>query len=455
VALSREEAGQRTPDRLAVRTVPVDGDGDLLDQLPEAGGVAWVRGGTGLIGWGEAARITLPAGEDRFTAGQKWLRALFDTAETDDRVGLAGCGPVAFGSFTFDPASDGSVLIVPRTVLGRSGDRAWRTDISGADDHALAGPAALTLTPPGTIPPGTIPPGTMPPGTALPAGAPPAALRPPGTAAPGRIRWHDGGLSAPAWQRAVAAAVTRIKAGELGKVVLARDLNATAPQPIDVRVVLRRLAARYPDCHTFTCDGLTGATPELLIRRDGTRITARVLAGTAPRGSTETQDRAIAAALLASEKDTAEHAYAVESVRDVLAPLCDRLDIDPRPSLLTLANVRHLATDVSGTLAGDTSALAFAAALHPTAAVGGTPTAVAMDLIRELEGMDRGRYAGPVGWVDSRGNGEWGIALRCGQLSGATARLFAGCGIVAGSDPVAELGEAQAKFRPMQDALEG
>jgi menaquinone-specific isochorismate synthase len=440
VALSREEAGQRTPDRLAVRTVPVDGDGDLLDHLPEAGGVAWVRGGTGLIGWGEAARITLPAGEDRFTAGQKWLRALFDTAETDDRVGLAGCGPVAFGSFTFDPASDGSVLIVPRTVLGRSGDRAWRTDISDAEDHALAGPVQLTLAPRGTAPRGT---------------APRAALRQPAAAAPGRIRWHDGALSAPAWQRAVAAAVTRIRAGELGKVVLARDLNATAPQPIDLRVVLRRLAARYPDCHTYTCDGLTGATPELLIRRDGTRISSRVLAGTAARGSTGAQDDAIAAALLASEKDTAEHAYAVESVREVLAPLCDSLDIDPSPWLLTLANVRHLATDVSGTLTGDTSALAVAAALHPTAAVGGTPTAVAMELIRELEGMDRGRYAGPVGWVDSRGNGEWGIALRCAEISGATARLFAGCGIVTGSDPVAELGETQAKFRPMQDALEG
>jgi menaquinone-specific isochorismate synthase len=396
--------------------------------------VAWVRGGSGLVGWGEVARITLPAGEDRFTAGEKWLRALFDTAETDDQVGLAGCGPVAFGSFTFDPASDGSVLIVPRTVLGRRGDRAWRTDIRDTGDHDPPGLAPLTLARTGA--------------TGSPASRP-------GTAEPGRIRWHDGGLSAPAWQRAVAIAVARIRAGGLGKVVLARDLNATAPQPIDIRVVLRRLAARYPDCHTYTCEGLTGATPELLIRRDGTRITSLVLAGTAPRGSTGVQDEAIAAALLASEKDTAEHAYAVESVREVLAPLCDSLAIDPAPWLLTLANVRHLATDVSGTLTGDTSALAVAAALHPTAAVGGTPTPVAMELIRELEGMDRGRYAGPVGWVDSRGNGEWGIALRCAEIIGATARLFAGCGIVAGSDPVAELGETQAKLRPMQDALEG
>jgi menaquinone-specific isochorismate synthase len=180
-----------------------------------------------------------------------------------------------------------------------------------------------------------------------------------------------------------------------------------------------------------------------------------VLAGTGGRGGTAAQDAALGAALLASAKDAEEHSYAVDSVRDVLAPLCDRLDIEPRPSLLRLANVQHLATAVSGTLVRDASALALAAALHPTAAVCGTPAETAMELIRELEGMDRGRYAGPVGWVDARGNGEWGIAMRCGLLSGRQARLFAGCGIVAGSDPAAELAEAQAKFRPMQDALEG
>jgi len=242
-------------------------------------------------------------------------------------------------------------------------------------------------------------------------------------------------------------------------VVLARDLYATAPEPFDTRLVLRRLAARYPDCYTFSCDGLTGATPELLIRRDGRQITSLVLAGTAPRGGTTEQDLAFGAGLLASAKNQSEHVYAVDSVRDVLAPLCEQLDIEPGPSLLRLANVQHLATAVRGVLtpaaAADRSALALAAAQHPTAAVGGTPTGVAMDLIRELEGMDRGRYAGPVGWVDGRGNGVWGIALRCALLSGPSARLFAGCGIVADSDPAAELAEAQSKFRVMQDALEG
>ena len=426
------------PDSLAVRTVPLpdSDDLDLLGSLPGPGGVAWVRGGEGLAGWGEAARITLPAGVDRFTAAEKWLRVLCESADIDDQVGLAGCGLVAFGSFTFDPASDGSVLIVPQTVLGRSGGRAWRT--------VIGDPATLA----GTVPAAA---------KAAPHPTPPARA---GTgAAAGPIRWHDGGLSAPDWERAVAAGVDRIRSGELGKVVLARDLYATAPEPFDTRLVLRRLAARYPDCYTFSCDGLTGATPELLIRRDGRQITSLVLAGTAPRGGTTEQDLAFGAGLLASAKNQSEHVYAVDSVRDVLAPLSEQLDIEPGPSLLRLANVQHLATAVRGVLtpaaAADRSALALAAAQHPTAAVGGTPTGVAMDLIRELEGMDRGRYAGPVGWVDGRGNGVWGIALRCALLSGPSARLFAGCGIVADSDPAAELAEAQSKFRVMQDALEG
>jgi menaquinone-specific isochorismate synthase len=450
VGADRLGTGQRTPDRLVVRTVPVADGGELLARLPRqgAGGlsppgaVAWIRHGAGLVGWGEAASISLPAGEDRFTAGEKWLRALFETAAVDDRVGLAGCGPVAFGSFTFDPASDGSLLVVPRTVMGRSAGRTWRTTISdstsrqdsAAEDSARAdsGPAGARQDGPLAVSPRADP--------SLP---------------PGDIRWHDGSLSAPKWQRAVSLAVQRISLGSLAKVVLARDLHATASEPIDVRVVLRRLAERYPDCYAFACGGLTGATPELLIRREGRQVSSHVLAGTAGRGGTTAQDAELGAALLASAKDAAEHSYGVDSVRDALAPLCDRLDIEPRPSLLRLANVQHLATAVSGTLARDASSLALAAALHPTAAVCGTPADAAMELIRDLEGMDRGRYAGPVGWVDARGNGEWGIALRCGQLSGRQARLFAGCGIVAGSDPVAELAEAQAKFRPMQDALDG
>jgi menaquinone-specific isochorismate synthase len=417
-----------------VRTVQVADPGDLVGRLPGPGTLAWIRRGEGIVGWGEVARVTVPAGQDRFTAADKWLRALLDGAQVEDRVGFPGCGPVAFGSFTFDPTSEGSVLILPQVVLGRRAGQAWLTTITG-QPPARPGPAWLAQSqladPPITPMPG-----------------------------PGLIRWHDGSLTAPQWERAVAAAVERIKAGRLQKVVLARDLYASAPGLIDERLLLGRLATRYPGCYTFACGGLVGATPELLIGRQGARISSLVLAGTAPRGDDPDRDATLGTALLASAKDTEEHGYAAAGVCQSLAPLCDRLAVAPRPELLRLANVQHLATAISGRLAvrGDgttPSVLALADALHPTAAVCGTPAETAMELIRELEGMDRSRYAGPVGWLDSAGNGEWCIALRCAEVDGTRARLFAGGGIVADSDPAAELAEAQAKFRPMQSALEG
>ena len=401
--------------------------GDLLARLPHSGSVAWVRRGDGLAGWGEAARISIPAGEDRFTAGEKWLTEFFEGADVTDEVGLPGCGPVAFGSFTFDPTSDGSVLVVPSVVIGRGAGRSWLTTI---------GDRQVSQEP----------------------------VRP--TRAPADLRWHDGSLTAPQWERAVSSAVASIQAGDLRKVVLARDLYAVASDEIDARVLLARLAERYPDCWTFSCAGLVGATPELYIRREDAAVSSLVLAGTTRRGRSDAEDARLGAALLASAKDVEEHRYAVADVRKALSPFCDRLDIDAEPSLLRLANVQHLATHVTGRLAATqvpgtggvlgehASSLALAAALHPTAAVGGTPSGTAMELIRELEGMDRGRYAAPVGWVDANGNGEWGIALRSAELDGRRARLFAGCGIVADSDPVAELAEAQNKFRAMQDALQ-
>ncbi len=276
---------------------------------------------------------------------------------------------------------------------------------------------------------------------------------------PTGLRWSDGNLTAPDWERAVATAVEVISRGQLRKVVLAMELNVTSPQEIDARVLLGRLAERYPDCYAFSCAGLVGATPELLIRRTGRQLYSLVLAGTVARGGTPAQDKVLGDSLLASAKDQEEHQYAVADVRTALSPLCADLRIEAEPRLLRLANVQHLATEVHGELAAGEAvkhtALALAAALHPTAAVCGTPTEQAMELIRELECMDRARWSGPTGWVDSKGNGEWGISLRCGEVTGRHARLIAGCGIVAGSDPAAELAEAQAKFWPMRYALEG
>jgi menaquinone-specific isochorismate synthase len=416
-----QQPGTGMPDGLTgglvVTTTRVTNPGDLLQQLPSPAAAAWIRDGDGLVGWGEAARLTLPAGVDRFAAGEKWLAELFDAADVTDEVAAPGSGPVAFGSFTFDPASDGSVLIVPSVILGRRSGAAWRTTIT-AD-------------------------------AAEPDG------RPARWVSPSALRWSDGSLTAPEWQHAVSSAVARITAGELRKVVLARDLLVQSSAPIDARVLLSRLAARFPGCYTFACAGLVGATPELLIRREGSRVSSLVLAGTMARGGTEADDAALSAALLSSAKNAEEHRYSVESVRQMLTPLCSELTVDEAPHLLQMADYQHLATRVSGVLARDASALALASSLHPTAAICGTPTETALELIRELEGMDRGRYSGPVGWVDARGNGEWGIALRCGEIAGRAARLFAGNGIVAGSQPDEELAETETKFRPMRTALEG
>ncbi|MDT0303913.1 isochorismate synthase [Streptomonospora sp. DSM 45055] len=407
-----------------MRTAPLEEDGGLLARLPAAAPLAWLRRGEGLVGWGEAARVDLPAeaaaqGTRRFAEASRALRRLVDSAEVDDGVRVPGSGPVAFGGFTFDARSAGSSLIVPRVVVGRRRGRSWIT-------------------------------------TAVPAGEAPAGDQCPDGSAPtpvGPLSWRTGALSAAEWGAAVGAAVERIRAGELGKVVMARDVVAEAERPVDVRTLLARLARDYPDCYTFSVDGMVGATPELLLRREGDEVASLVLAGTRPRGASPEEDARLAAELEESAKDREEHRYAIDSLRATLAPLCDAVEAPERPRLLRLANVQHLASPTRARLRPGVSTLDVVAAMHPTAAVGGTPTAAAVEMIRELEGMDRGRYAGPVGWLDGAGNGEFGIALRCAQVRDRRARLFSGCGIVAGSDPRAEVAESESKLRVMREAL--
>ncbi|MDA8369449.1 MAG: isochorismate synthase [Nocardiopsaceae bacterium] len=407
-----------------VRTFPLRKGSDLLGHLPPTAPLAWIHRGDGLVAWGETARISLPAEDDprsvrRFTDAAQRLAELFSTADIRDPVDLPGTGPVAFGGFTFDPRSAGSVLVIPRVIVGRRKGHAWITTI-GDDPYKHPEELLARVAP-------------------LPSVGP--------------LSWSDGSLPASEWSAAVAAAVDRIRNGDLGKVVLARDLHASSERGIDVRSVLARLTADFPDCYTFCVDGMVGATPELLLRREGDQVGSLVLAGTRPRGASQEDDDAFAAELLASLKDAEEHRFALDSLRETLSPLTSAIETTDRPRLLRLANVQHLASPARATLRAGVSTLDVVAALHPTAAVGGTPTTTAMELIRELEGMDRGRYAGPVGWIDAHGNGEWGIALRCGLIEGSRARLFAGCGIVAGSDPEAELAEAEAKFRVMRTAL--
>ena len=400
---------------VVVRTTEVDPQGALLAHLTEDGSpVAWVREGEGLVGWGVAAAVS-SSGPDRFAEAETWWRDVCAGLDVHDDLRVPGSGPVAFGSFAFADRPGSSTLVLPRVVIGRRDGRAWVTTV----------------------------------GQARPPATTPVAPR-----APDGVRYSSGSLPVTAWREAVAAAVARIRAGELAKVVLAYDLLAHAAGPVDQRHLLARLADRYDSSWTFAVDGLVGATPELLVSRVGDDVFSRVLAGTMPRSGDPSGDEALSAALSGSAKDRAEHAYAVDSAVDLLRPHCADLTASDEPYVLGLANVLHLASDVSGKLDDGASALALAAALHPTAAVGGTPTDVAVDLIAEFEGMDRGRYAGPVGWVDSRGDGEWGIALRCAEVAGPTVRMFAGCGIVADSDPDAEVLEAQAKLLPMRDALE-
>ena len=412
-----EPAAASTP--LVVRTVPLADPGPLLALLPEDDSVAWVRRGEGLVGWGVAAMVRT-TGADRFAEARAWWEEHTRTAAVRDEVGEPGTGLVCFGSFAFADEPGESVLVVPEVLVGRRGDTVWVTTIGV--DAILPSPDVA------------------------------AAAEP---QPPSGIAFADGARSGAEWETVVEEAVRRIGAGDLEKVVLARDLVATAADDIDVRWPLQRLASSYPMCWTFHVDGLFGATPEMLVRRERGLVTSRVLAGTIRRTGDDARDLGLAAALARSSKDLEEHEYAVRSVADALAPHCTSMNVPEAPFVLHLPNVMHLATDVAGVIDDATSSLALAEALHPSAAVGGTPTATATALITEIEGMDRGRYAGPVGWMDATGDGEWGIALRSAEADGASVRLFAGCGIVADSDPASELAEAQAKFVPVRDALAG
>jgi menaquinone-specific isochorismate synthase len=411
-------SGQAVPasarEHRTVRSQPVDLVGTLLHRLPHAGdALAWVRDGQGLVGWGEAARLEI-TGPDRFAQARDWWRELVAHAEVEDEVGVRGSGPVAFGSFAFRD-DEPSLLVVPEVVLGRREGQTWLTTVG--DPPRLAAPEPVRAT--------------------------------------RGLRYAQGDVPVTGFRAAVAAAVARIAAGDLDKVVLAHDLLAVAEDDIDVRAVLAGLAAGNPDCWTFAVDGLVGASPELLVRRTGDRVVSRVLAGTTARGGDPADDQSRVDALLHSAKDQEEHRYAVESLVGALVPHVRDLDVPATPHVLELSNVTHLATDVTATVQDGSDVLDLLGALHPTAAVGGTPRPAALELLADLETMNRGRYTGPVGWVDSRGDGEWCIALRCAQLEGRTARLFAGCGIVAGSDPDDEVLEAQAKLVPVRDALEG
>ena len=402
---------------LVVRSREIADAGELLSLLPTSDdALAWVHGGDGIVGWGRAATFTAE-GDDRFDAADDWWAETVESAVVRDEAGLPGSGLVAFGSFTF-AGGPGSTLVVPEVVVGRREGRSWVTTIS----HAIAPAPTLEHRSP---------------------------------ADPRGTTFTDDPARRATWSATVERAIERIQAGELDKVVLARSVDASFDQPLDVRSPLQRLADGYPSCWTFLVDGFFGSTPEMLVRLQGGLVTSRVLAGTIRRTGDDARDLGLAASLARSSKDLEEHEYAVRSVADALAPHCTGMNVPESPFVLHLPNVMHLATDVTGVLREEAGVLSLVASLHPSAAVGGTPTDAAVRVIAEIEDLDRGRYAGPVGWIGASGDGEWGIGLRSAQVGPdrRTARMYAGCGIVADSSPADELAESDAKLIPVRDAL--
>ncbi|MBC7462953.1 MAG: isochorismate synthase [Actinobacteria bacterium] len=388
----------------------------LIELIPDTDALAWVRRGEGLVGWGIHAKTSVK-GPHRFKDAREWWHQHLEQFSVTDTVHGTGTGPILFTSFSFDEEDD-SVLIIPEVTVGMRGGQSWITWIGDAPQPSLADQVELL--------------------TSL------------------QLSWSDGTLSTDLWQERVSSAISRIQSGAIDKVVLARDLNGTAEARIDPRSVLRNLESEYPSTWCFAVGELVGATPELLLRLNRSMVTSRVLAGTISRTGDDEKDLALAASLARSSKDLEEHVYAVRSVADSLAPFCSSTNVPDSPFVLHLANVMHLATDVTGAIAETSQHIdtfSILEKLHPSAAVCGTPTAAAAAVISELEGMSRGRYAGPVGWIDARGDGELGIALRCGQIEANRIKIYAGCGIVSGSDPYRELAESQAKFTPMISAL--
>lgn len=391
-------------------TTPITGDVDLNDVAGEDG-YLFVRDGVGVAGRGVAARV----GGDAV--------AVLAAIDHDDRAGLAGCGPVAIGCVPFVPGSEPQ-LVIPAVIVGRDADgHRWRTDV-----HAVGDPAHAASPLPRTPPPD------------------PAA----GSFAVAPITPIDTYLAA------VTGARDAVRDGRLVKAVIAREVGITATDPISVRGVLARLRAGFGSSYRYSIDGLVGASPELLVEVRGDMVRSHPLAGTAPRTGDPTADARIAAALIGSMKDQVEHRVVIDVVHDTLLPYCSYLDWEPEPTIVAVANVQHLGTAIEGRLSRPApDALELARLLSPTPALGGHPRDDALALIEQVEGVDRGRYGGAVGWVDANGSGCWAVTIRCAEFSADRrhARLVAGGGIVAESDPRSELAETQAKLQAMLGAI--
>ena len=413
-----------TPLGLRARTVALQDPPDLLAEAGESG-YLWREERGGLAATGTAARIDLPDGL-QYPAGPARDLELLAGVEVEDQIGLPGCGPILIGALPFDPGAPAH-LVIPQRVVGFRDGRAWVTTVD------------LTASPEAVATGGTVE------GPTRPSGSPPDHFS------------LTSSMPHADWKAVISAAVDAIKRGEMRKVVLARRVDITGNRPFVISDVLSRLQALYPSCMVFSVEGFLGASPELLIRRTGELVESHPLAGTVARSGDTRSDEGLIAGLMGSEKARHEHQVVVDELRAALEPLCAELDIPEQPSVMGLRNVSHLGTRITGRLAPGKgrfpSALELVARVHPTPAVGGNPTDVAIRYAADVEGFDRGRYAGPVGWMDSRGDGAFALGIRCAEVSGARARIYAGNGVVAGSDPDEELAETQLKLQALLAAL--
>jgi menaquinone-specific isochorismate synthase len=405
------EAIRQLSERVSLRYFLTESKSSQVS-IPE-GAQVFARGENLMIGIGEKARFEA-FGENRFLELAEKFNQFSQEVEIIGEIDSSAGSINAFAAITFSPESDhGSVLIVPESMLIIRNEKTWVASfIENFQWPATSQPNPQTL------------------------------------------NFSQGDQSQAGFMESIAQALSRIDDGEISKVVLARDLVSKKPKGFDIRDGIQRLRKRFPSCWVYSINDNFGASPELLLRSANREFSARVLAGTAGRGTDPDVDSAIADGLSHSAKNLHEHNFAVDSMIRAITPFVDSVEADKTPFSLKLPDVWHLATDIHAKLNSDSTILEVASALHPTAAVAGTPRLQAQNLINKLEPFDRGVYSGPVGWVGSNGSGELALALRGGRIEKDKIRAFAGCGIVSGSEPEAELSETKLKFKAVRSAFD-
>ena len=377
-----------------------------LNNFARGDGYLFVRDGVGVAGRGVAARIE----------PNKIVEFLQNIAH-ENLSGISNVGPIAIGCIPFE-SSNPHEFVIPRAVFGKNANsEQWVTLI---DDAVFDfSKPATQKTDPAKF-----------------------SVRP--------------GVSIEHYLEAVRLTRTAVLNGEIAKAVIARDIFVETDSPFNVHAILLQLKSNFGSSYRYLIDGLIGASPELLIAVNGQDVRSHPLAGTVARTGNPETDHQLAIELIASTKNQLEHRIVIDMVHDTLLPWCSYLDWQPEPSIVEVANVQHLGTEISGRLSEPkVSVLELAYALSPTPALGGHPRKESLAQIKKVEGFERGRYGGAVGYVDANGDGIFAVTIRCAELNDdkTQARLFAGGGIVGDSDPDSELAETQAKFKAMLAAI--